>query len=363
MIFNANLGRFISIVQVLMLQLVPICMLAQPKSSLGEPFVAIPAPNIDKYTHLAWPKMVKINDSSLIVALCAGELHGPPSSPAVAISTDKGKTFSNMTVLKEFTSSSFYTSCGNVALGKDNEGKASLLAMAYKDDFRNHVYGWKWDGKDWHKSNTANIGNNRTGSVFGYVFPTPLGNGVVGHYRSDSSGTKRGLWIAFEKDGLWGTPHRITDKFLLEPVVIYHEGEYIGLARDGSSTKLYWDLKSRDGVEWVVEPSNIRVEKGALPSPFIVADPNNPNRLLALATTRKKDENKKGGIFLWEKERDESDWKETKCLVEFGLADPENNDFGYPWMVHLNDDHWYMVFYYGRGRGNNSIWALDFKID
>ena len=47
-----------------------------------------------------------------------------------------------------------------------------------------------------------------------------------------------------------------------------------------------------------------------------------------------------------------------KAFVEFP-DDGENNDVGYPWMVPLDDDRWFCVFYHGRGKGPCSIYALD----
>lgn len=336
----------------------------QPTSEYGVPQVVIPSPNIKKYAHLSWPKMTRMDDSTLVVALCAGDYHTGSNSPAISISSDHGRTFSDLEILKEFSENSLYRSCGNVALGHVDD-RTILMAMAFTRNISNTIYGWELDldGSDHQILNSDHIGNNNTGSVFGHVFDTPNGISIVGHLREDSLGDKTGLWISSLDDELWGKPVLITNQPLYEPTVIYCEDRYIGLARDANTAKLYWELESKNGINWTVEKSNITESEGGLPSPFIISHPEVQNRLLALETIRRKGADSKGDIYLWEKKLGDRDWKRTQHLIEFKNSDPENTDFGYPWMVHLRDDRWFMVFYYGKGRGSNSIWGLDLQID
>ena len=50
-------------------------------------------------------------------------------------------------------------------------------------------------------------------------------------------------------------------------------------------------------------------------------------------------------------------WTRGATIIEFS-NDAENNDFGYPWMVPLDDDRWWCTFYHGKNHGPSSIYGL-----
>jgi hypothetical protein len=44
------------------------------------------------------------------------------------------------------------------------------------------------------------------------------------------------------------------------------------------------------------------------------------------------------------------------------VAHPDAEDFGYPWMSHLRDDEWFVVYYGGEKDGPNSIHGMKIRI-
>jgi hypothetical protein len=340
---------------------------AEPEgSALGTPRVIVAPPAEKALAHLSWPKIVRTADGTLVVAYIAGAFHGPDGGgcPAVSRSTDGGKSFSPPHVLARHDRTTRYTSGGNVALGIADDGAVVLLAMAYTGNTRNTVEGWRSTdaGLTWTPVDTSTLADNKTGSVFGHVFPVPgKGLAVAGHYRAGSTPFTQGLWIAYSTDHgrTWGAPTRITGQKQAEPVVVHAGGKLIGMFRP--NTTVYTQGVSTDGgATWQLaemalppgDPTALAI------SPALFLDPAHPGRLYALQTERHPPQNTPGHITLWQADAATLQWQRVATLVTFPATLGARNDFGYPWMTPLDADHWFLVFYCGKMHGANAIYGM-----
>ncbi len=256
----------------------------------GQPRVIVPAPKEARYQHLSWPKVIKAEDGSLVVAYIAGRKHvNGDGCPAVSISRDGGNTFSPPKVLMEFDSSMPYQHGANLALGKAEDGALVLMVMAFTDDLRNNIYGWRSEGngKTWKLADTSALGENQTGSVFGHVFAVEgKGLAVSGHYRKPKGD---GLWIAYSKDDgkTWGAATTITAEKFFEPTFIYSSKRLIGLIRENSAHAYHQFTSNNLGKSWQFKSKVMQGDKTAVhPSPFLIEDPASPGELLALQSER-----------------------------------------------------------------------------
>ncbi len=334
-------------------------MFAEPLGGdYGQPRIIVPAPENPRYAHLSWPKIVKANDGTLVVAYIAGRKHANGDGcPAVSISRDGGKTFTPPQVLMTFDKTKMYQHCANLAMGKAEDGSIILMAMAFTDNDRNNIYGWRSvdSGKTWQRTDTSTLGDSKTGSVFGHVFNVP-GNGlaVCGHYRQPKG---NGIWIAYSTDHgkSWNDPHEISKKPYYEPAFIYAGGRLIGLVREKKVYAFHQFVSDDLGATWQFRQKVIQGDKSAVhPSPFLTADPTQPGTLYALQSERSA----KNEIYLWRAQADALQWE---CL---GLVTscPRVEDFSYPWMSHLEDNKWFLVFYSGKSSGRNSIYGMTIAI-
>ncbi|WP_145262161.1 sialidase family protein [Planctomycetes bacterium Pan216] len=308
------------------------------------PKVVVPAPDDDAVRHLSWPKIVRADDGTLVVAYSAGVGHNRGASGlAVSRSTDQGRTFSAPELLCYYPDDDDrYRDLGNVALGVGEDGALILLAMAYHGEKANTILGWRSldNGRTWQRVDTSALAENKTGSVFGHVFPIPgKGMAVCGHYRQPKGD---GLWIATSSDNgkTWGPPETITDAKYFEPVFIESGGKLLGLARENKAHAYHQFVSSDHGRSWAFTERALRGDARAVhPSPFVVADPVNPRRLLALVSERAPVQR----VSLWEADRDELRWRRVGLIVE----EEGEWDWAYPWMTHLGGNEWFLVYYKG----------------
>jgi len=99
--------------------------------------------------------------------------------------------------------------------------------------------------------------------------------------------------------------------------------------------------------------------KGHFPSPFITHRRQAPVQLYALQSQRYGGGPTNAEIYLWTADARKLDWKRGGLVVTFpGGKDNPNRDSTYPWMTQLDADSWFVVFYYGRGKGANSIYGM-----
>lgn len=345
--------------------------------------VAVAAPADPRFAHLSWNKVVRTAKGTIVLACVAGTFHGSHGGgcPAVARSSDGGATFSDLRILREFGPGLDYTCCGNLALGIAEDGAIVLLAMAYTGDEANHVFGWRSEdeGLTWKPTDTGKFGPNRTGSVFGNVFPVK-GEGLVvfGHFRVGSAPHAEGIWMAASKDHgrSWGEARLIADVPAVEPVVIPSQGKLIGFFR--STRKAVFEEPSAEGRQfvgvstdqgrtWDTTLSSLDAEDPAtakLAAPCAVEDPGRPGELLVLTTERARRTGQNSRIWLWRGKADRLEWKRERVVLEFppGGPDNPNTDLGYPWLLHQGGNRWSVYFYHGLKKGASSIWVTEFGI-
>ena len=346
-----------------------------PTSPLGTPRILVAAPQDPRHAHLAWPKLAITAKYDLILAYSAGQSHGAHGAgcPAVSISSDAGKTFSDPQILTTFAGGETYTHCGNLAIGVTEGNAVVLMAMAYRGDEANSIFGWisRDAGRNWKDINVSALAAGRTGSVYGHIFKVAgRGYAVCGHYRTGSYPNTSGLWISFSQDAFhWSPPEQITDRPLVEPAVTCLSDDIFGLVRntDAANLNAYTTLRAnRRRLDWALSDSPIRSPSPNkhLPSPFVTTDPDNASRLIALMTERSASSHTPGRITLWTLESLEATWMERGTVVEFLHTEGDRNtDFGYPWMVKREDGKWLMAFYCGQREGANAIWGLDLDIE
>ncbi|HWA99387.1 MAG TPA: sialidase family protein, partial [Pirellulales bacterium] len=289
-------------------------------------------------------------------------------SPAISISADNGKTFTAPHVLREFGKGKDYTQSGNLALGVAGDGALVVLAMAYTAGEGNHIFGWRStdSGKNWVPTDTATLGPNRTGSVFGNFVEIPgTGLGVVGHYRDGSQPYQTGIWLAASNDDgrTWSEPRRISEADAAEPVLVSSAERLIailrGKARKGQE---YVAVSDDHGQHWTTKLSELAPENPkthSLAAPCAVVNPEKPDELLVLTTER----GDPGRIWLWRASAKALDFKRERVLLEFPrIAGDKHSDYGYPWLVPISGRRWMLFYYHGYSRGPNAIWVADVEL-
>jgi len=342
-----------------------------PRTPDGTPLrEVVPAPDGARHAHLGWPKIMRLADGTLVLGCLAGRQHTVDGCAAVSLSRDGGSSFSPPRMLAEFDRSMPYRHAGNIALGVADDGAIVYLAMAFTGDVRNTIYGWRSaDGGDaWEPVDTSRLADNHTGSVFGEIIQVPgLGLVTFGHFRAGST-PATGIWYAVSADGgkTWGDPVPISATRLFEPSFAFASGRLVGLIRNDLGGH-YWQLVSDDlGKTWQEQESLVGPGKRGLPSPFVSAVRGRPDRLVALLTHRSHRPDELGYVELWEADARTLDWRRVRKLVTIaptGTPEDKQADFGYPWMVQLNEREWFLVLYCGQVAGPNSLWGTTVTIE
>ncbi|MGI6495739.1 MAG: sialidase family protein [Kiritimatiellia bacterium] len=336
----------------------------------GEPRVAVEPPRDPALCHLAWPKLVRLPDGTMVLSCVAAARHsGGRGRVAVAVSADDGGTFSPPAFPPDPPGAEPWTDRGNNAMGVAPDGAVLLFGMAFAGTTANGILGWRSAdaGRSWEAVDTGAISFNRTGSVFGHILDLPgRGLAVFGHTRPPDR-PKGGLWTALSRDGgrTWGPPSDICGRReLYEPDVALADGRLVLLARDDAAAG-YQQFTSDDlGGTWN-GPELVMGDGGAVhghPSPCILADPAKPGRLLALQTRRFHwlDRTRgRGEINLWTAGAATLEWRKLGCLATLDKVE----DYGYPALVPLGDGRWYAVFYAGALSGPSAIWSVTFTLD
>ena len=320
--------------------------------------IIIPAPANPRYQHLSWPKIVKTADGTLVVAYIAGRKHvNGEGCPAVSISADGGKTFSQPNILMNFDKSTTFRHCANLAMGIAPDGAVLLMGMAFTDNLRNNIYCWRSEdsGRSWALTDTAALGDSQTGSVFGHVFEVPgRGVAVCGHYRKPKGD---GIWIAYSEDQgrTWDPARTITTEKYFEPAFIFAGRSLIGLVREDSAHAYHQFTSDDMGEAWSFRSKAIQGDPHSHhPSPFVVEDTTEPGIFYSLQTERSQARE----IYLWTARRDEMKWKKIRRVA----AAPNKEDFGYPWMTHIEGNAWFLVYYAGESDGPNDIYGMRLRI-
>ena len=348
---------------------------AQPLAGdWGEPSLILTGPQEWDYNHLSWPKIVQTTRNNLILAFSAGIGHNMGGSGlAISVSKDCGCNFSAPEMLRRFPQSdNRYQDCGNCAIGIAEDGAVVLLAMAFnKNEKLNTIFGFRSEdeGESWQTVDTANLAENKTGSVYGHIFNLPHGRlGVAGHYRQGSAPREQGIWMSFSEDNgrSWSPAKCITEGYYVEPAFTYVNGKFIGLLRTGGGGHDFYTLTvSEDGENWALKPNAFDMEPRGekYPSPFITFDPRNPDQLWALCSVRHED------VTLYSADMRSADnllemkWDKAGTVVKWGGQGEEHADWTYPWMCYLGKNRWMCVFYYGRKRGRCDIYGVELRYE
>ncbi|NLL84544.1 MAG: exo-alpha-sialidase [Lentisphaerae bacterium] len=304
--------------------------------------VIVPSPGDNAFRHLSWPKIVRTDNGTLVLAYSAGIGHNQGSSGlAISLSVDNGNSFSAPKLLCQYPQEGEpYLDVGNLALGNGTDGSIILLAMAYENDKANTILGWRStdQGHTWNSTDTSAIGNNKTGSIFGHVFAVPKrGMAVCGHYRKPEGS---GLWIAYSSNNgiSWGSPRTLTNKEYFEPTCIYTCGKLVGLVRQDVACAYHQFVSHDLGESWQFVERAIQGNARAVhPSPFIAVDPHDPQHLYALVSEREPSQR----ISLWHAYHETLQWQ------QLGLVATGAGDWTYPWMTYLGGDEWYIAYYQG----------------
>lgn len=336
--------------------------------------IAIPAPKNPRFAHLAWPKVVRAADGTIVVGYLAGAYHGGTGCPAVSISTDQGKTFSEPQILREFGEGKDYFNSGNLGLAVADDGSIALLAMAHTGDKANNIFGWRSsdEGRTWQPVETPTLGPNKTGSVTCMTNVKGLGLVAVGHYRAGSKPQATGIWFASSSDNgkTWGEPRPVNDVAGAEPVLIQ-----VPKATPDGGDRLIVFIRSKSlpqarqyiavsddlGKTWTTKESPFAHEKkGTLAHPFGMVNPVNPQELLVLTAERPLP----GKVWLWRGDAKSLDFTRERVVLDFPkIAGDKNTDYGYTWLLPTDAGRGLMFYYHGESKGRSEIWVADISLE
>ncbi|SHK09445.1 BNR repeat-like domain-containing protein [Tangfeifania diversioriginum] len=333
--------------------------------------IAVHGSDNEELSHLAWPKALIAPDGTIVLAYLAGSFHGShgKNSPAISLSNDNGKTFSSPQILKDFSLEEEYTASGNLAMGIAHDGAIILLAMGYRGNEANHIFGWRSEdnGKTWSEVDTSNLGPNKTGSVCGTIIQLP-GKRLMamGHYRKPSIPYEIGIWqsISFDNGQTWEVPQMVTNINGGEPVLVRADDRLLVFirGRGPASTRQYIAVSDNFGQTWHTELSDIIAQNNHTQSfahPFAMVNPKNKEELIALTVERPVP----GSIWLWRGNPKDLNFALDRQLMEIPKIDNEKKiDYGYTWLLNIEKNHYLMFYYHGLNRNNSSIWVAEFYL-
>ena len=267
----------------------------------------VPAPEDTRFAHLAWPKVVKAKDGTLVVAYVAARAHTVAGCPAVSRSADGGRTFTPPHVLQEFSDKADYAHCGNLALGLAGDGSVVILAMAFtgRSAIRSSAGARPMPARRGSRSTRRPWRRTRRARSTGTSSPCPTRDWpFAGTIARPPSRTPHGLWIAFSKDDgrTWGAAQPIATEKLVEPAVTYADGRLVGLFRDATKAHRYWQGVSDDkGATWQIAPGRSPTMRRSIRSPARSSPVRrgDPAKLYALQSLRGVKGEHKGEIHLW----------------------------------------------------------------
>ena len=334
------------------------------------------SPGNAAHRHLAWNKVVRAADGTVILAYLGGERHGGRKGLYIHTSSDDGETFSPARLL--WWGDDSYPNLGNAALGVTPLGSVVVIAMGHcgqRPNVVSTIRGWRSTD---HAQSFSPIDTSRLDgtvrSVFGRIQEVP-GKGllVLGFNTPDSKGMdETALWRAYSgDDGLsWSDPKLVTDQSapMVEPSVLWTGERLAGIGRHhgksagpvfGADEAFYWHIASDDGGEsFTAERTPMVV--GRTGAPYMTQA---NGVLYSVVTDRaaRTDDGRHAWTFtLWRNERgDAQSWEKIDDLLSVYDEKGETKlDFGYPWGVALSDDEERIYFYLGTARDVSSIYSF-----
>lgn len=327
--------------------------------------IAVPSPANPRFEHLAWPKAVRTGAGTIVLGFLAGTHHGNESCPAVAISSDGGKTFGEPKVLREFGPGMDYTNSGNMALGIGHDGAVLLLAHGHTAT-TSHIFGWRSadEGRSWEAVDTSALGPEKTGSSTGAIVRLPGKKlMVVGHYRAGSKPWTSGIWQSVsEDDGLtWGEPGMVNNLNAGEPVLV-RDGDRLLVfirGRGPAAPRQFVSVSEDWGLTWRTDLLNIEPRQPhttGLAHPFAMMNPHQPGEIVAITFERPLP----GSAELWRADAKTLRFKHDRTLLELPKIEGDpNTDFGYAWLLPMEERKALMFYYHGKKSGPNAIWVLE----
>jgi len=330
--------------------------------------VAVTPPTNPRFEHLAWPKAVRTADGTIVLGYLAGTHHGSESCPAVSISTDGGKSFTQPQVLREFGPGKDYGNSGNMALGIAHDGAVLLLAHGHTAK-TNHIFGWRSadSGRTWQEVNTSALGPNKTGSSTGTIVQLPDNKLMVtGHYREGSKPYVSGIWQSTSTDdGLtWGEPNMVNNLNAGEPVLVRSGNQLLVFirGRGPAAPRQFVSVSNDWGKAWRTDLLNITpVNKhtSSLAHPFAMVNPTKPSEMIAVTFERPSP----GSAQLWRGDVKTLKFKHDRTLLELPKIEGDpNTDFGYAWLLPMEGKKALVFYYHGQKHGPNPIWVLEMEI-
>ena len=300
------------------------------QASNGTVRIAVPSPEDPRFHHLAWPKAVRTTDGTIVLGYLMGRKHVGENCPAVSLSTDDGKSFTEPKLLREFGEGRDYGASGNMAMGLAHDGSVLLMAHGYSPESCN-IFGWRStdNGHTWIAVDTSALGPNKAGSVTGHIAQLPGKKLMaVGHYREGCQPYTHGIWNSVsEDDGLtWGEPKLVSTQGGVEPVIVRHgdrllvfirgggvgpAGQYIAVSDDWGA---HWDTKATN-------MSTLNPGNKSLAHPFAMVNPHDPTELLAVTFER----GKVGIAQLWRGSSQSREFKHDRSLVELKKLSSKTN--------------------------------------
>lgn len=330
--------------------------------------IAVAPPANQRFEHLAWPKAVRTAKGTIVLGFLAGTHHGNESCPAVSISTDSGKTFSPPNVLREFGPGKDYTNSGNMALGLAHDGSVLLLAHGHTAN-SNNIFGWRSrdGGRTWQPGDTSALGPNKTGSSTGTIVQLPGRKLMVaGHYRAGSKPYTTGIWRSISEDDgqTWGEPAMVNNLNAGEPVLVRSGDQLLVFirGRGPAAARQFVSVSDDWGQTWRTDLLNLTAvgkHTSVLAHPFAMVNPHKSDELIAVTFERPLP----AGAHLWRGNAKTLTFKHDRTLVELPkIEGDKNSDFGYAWLLPMEDRRALVFYYHGMGRGPCPIWVVETQL-
>ena len=132
--------------------------------------------------------------------------------------------------------------------------------------------------------------------------------------------------------------------------------------RGPASVHQYIAISDDEGRTWRTELSNIGVRSAhstLITHPFATNDPDDPGALIAATFERPLPAHAE----LWRADVQTLKFTHERTLVTLPKIEGNpNDDFGYPWLLQVEGNHWLLFYYHGLKRGDCSIWVTDITL-
>jgi hypothetical protein len=189
---------------------------------------------------------------------------------------------------------------------------------------------------------------------------------VVGHYRAGAKPFSTGIWQSISDDDgfTWGEPSMVNNLNAGEPVLVRHGDRLLVFirGRGPAEARQFVSISDDWGKTWRTELLNITAvnkHTRGLAHPFAMVNPHKPDELIAITFERPLP----GSARLWRGDAKTLAFKLDRTLVELPKIDGDpHSDFGYAWLLPMEDRKALVFYYHGMARGPCPIWVLETEI-